>query len=176
MQPTLRTRRLTLRPRTLADTEDCLRMDLEPDVTRYISGPWSDTVAHRAFIEMRTRGPYASGLGYWTLALDDQPATFIGWVLLIPLDAVGPEIEIGWRLRPAFWGSGFATEAASAVLRHGFEDVGLDEVVADIDAANVASVRVAEKIGLRHRETRADADGSLFIYALTRAEAEAQRA
>ncbi|MGO9421591.1 GNAT family N-acetyltransferase [Roseiarcus sp.] len=172
MQATLNTRRLVLRPRELADTDACLRMDLEPEVTRYVSGPWSDPVAHRAFIEQRTRGPYLRGLGYWTLRLGDRTAEFIGWVLLIPLDAIGPEIEIGWRLRPAFWGRGYATEAANSVLRHGFADLGLDELVADIDPANIASIGVAERIGLRHREAKAVKDRTLVRYALTRTEAE----
>jgi RimJ/RimL family protein N-acetyltransferase len=149
MQPTLTTERLVLRPRSLADTDACLAMDQEPEVTRYVSGPWSDPDAHRAFVEQRTLGPYPDGLGYWTLAPIERPGEFIGWVLLIPLDAVGPEIEIGWRLRPALWGHGYATEAASVVLRHGCDRVGLDEVVAEIDAANIASIRVAERIGLR---------------------------
>jgi len=96
MQPTLRTQRLLLRPRSLADTDACVQMDQEPEVTRYVSGPWSDPVAHRAFVEQRTRGPYPDGLGYWSLAARDQPTEFVGWVLLIPVDAIGPETEIGW--------------------------------------------------------------------------------
>jgi len=172
MQSMLTTRRLVLRPRQLADSEACLRMDLEPEVTRYVSGPWSDPVAHRAFVEQRTRGPYPSGLGYWTLRLGDGTSEFIGWALLIPLDAKGPEIEIGWRLRPAFWGCGYATEAASAVLRHGFDDLGLDGVMADISVANTASIGVAERIGLRLRGSKAAADRTLVRYALTRTEAE----
>ena len=144
-------------------------MDKEPEVTRYVSGPWSDPVAHRAFIEQRTRGPYPSGLGYWTLGV--RASEFVGWVLLIPVDAKGPEIEIGWRLRPAFWRCGYATEAASAILRHGFMHLGLHEVVADIDAANAASIGVAERIGLLRRGLKATADRDLVRYALTRAEA-----
>jgi RimJ/RimL family protein N-acetyltransferase len=170
MQPTLRTHRLLLRPRSLADTDACLRMDQEPEVTRYVSGPWSDPVAHRAFVEQRTRGPYPDGLRYWTLAPSDRPTEFVGWVLLIPLDAIGPEIEVGWRLRPAFWGLGYATEAASAVLRHGFDRMGLEEVLAEIDAANIASVRVAERIGLRRRASRTSEGREWVRYTLTRHE------
>ena len=92
-------------------------------------------------------------------------------MLLIPLDTKGPEIEIGWRLRPAFWGCGYATEAASAVLRHGFDDLGLDGVMADISVANTASIGVAERIGLHRRGSKATADRDLVRYALTRAEA-----
>ena len=75
-------------------------------------------------------------------------------MLLIPLDAVGPEIEIGWRLRPTVWGLGYASEAAGAVLRYGFETVDLDEIVAEIDPANLASIRLAERIGMRRDKTR----------------------
>jgi RimJ/RimL family protein N-acetyltransferase len=99
MQPTFETARLLIRPRTLADTDDCLAMDREPEVTRFVVGPWSDAAAHRAFIEARTRGPYPPGLGYWTVHRRDDGGSFLGWVLLIPLDGAGPDIEIGWRLR-----------------------------------------------------------------------------
>jgi RimJ/RimL family protein N-acetyltransferase len=147
--PIFETSRLLLRPRVTADTDACLAMDREPGVTRFVDGPWSDAAAHRAFIEARTRGPYPAGLGYWTILQRGGDASFLGWVLLIPLDAQGPEIEIGWRLRRAAWRQGIATEAAAAVLRYGLETLRLREVVADIDPANTASKRVAEKIGLR---------------------------
>jgi RimJ/RimL family protein N-acetyltransferase len=146
--PRFTTERLLLRQRALADTAACFAMDREPEVTRFIDGPWSDPVAHRAFIETRTRGPYAEGLGYWTI-LRRADETFLGWVLLIPRDAEGPEIEIGWRLNRAAWGHGYATEAARPVLDHGLATLGLAEIVADIDMENRASIRVAEKLGMR---------------------------
>ncbi len=148
---TFETERLLLRSRTLADTNDCVLMDREPEVTRYVSGPWSNASAHREFIENRTSGLWLPGMGYWTIVLRQDPAIFVGWVLLIPVDAVGPEIEIGWRLRQRFWGQGLATEAARPVLTHAFEVLKLAEVVAEIDPDNLGSLRVAEKIGLKQR-------------------------
>lgn len=149
MQPSFETSRFRLRPRTIADTDACLAMDREPGVTRFVRGPWDDLLAHRAFIDARTRGPYPPGQGYWSITPLDAPERFLGWVLLIPADAVGPEIEIGWRLRPETWGQGVATEAALPLLRHAFETLDLEQVIADIDAPNRASSRVAEKIGMR---------------------------
>jgi len=164
--PALATERLLLRERSLADTDACLAMDRDPEVTRFVDGPWSDPAAHQAFVETRTRGPYADGLGYWTI-LERPEQRFIGWVLLIPRDAEGPKIEIGWRLRRAAWGHGYATEAAKDVLRHGFTTLGLEEIVADIDPANAASRRVAEKIGLRPLGMRQGRTRPEMRYALT---------
>jgi len=144
--PVFQTRRLTLRPRTAADTDDCQAMDRDPEVRRFVTVPWDDPPRHRRFIEDRTNGPYPPGLGYWTILAD---GVFAGWILLIPLDTIGPEIEIGWRLLRAVWGRGFATEAARPVLRHGLRTLGLPLVMAEIDPANSASQRVAEKIGMR---------------------------
>jgi RimJ/RimL family protein N-acetyltransferase len=124
-------------------------MDREPQVTRFVSGPWEDAAAHQRFIVERTMGPYPAGQGYWTITPRDNPEAFLGWVLLIPLDAVGPEVEIGWRLRPLAWGRGIATEAARPILDHGLGAAGLARVVADIDPENIASISVAEKVGLR---------------------------
>ncbi len=150
-QPVFTTSRLLLRPRSLADTDACLAMDRDPAVTRFVSGPWSNPVAHRAFIQARTIGAYPPGLGYWTVCRRSAADQFLGWVLLIPADGTRPTIEIGWRLRQAEWRQGFATEAAEPVLRHAFATLRLPEVVAEIDPSNTASHRVAEKLGLRYR-------------------------
>ncbi len=143
--PTFTTPRLTIRPRNFADLEACLAMDRDPLVTQFISGPWTDPVAHRAFIAERMRHRYPDGMGYWSIVAAEG---FVGWILLTPLDLHGPEIEIGWRLVRAAWGRGYATEAARPVLDHAFRTLGLPYVVADIDPANTASIGVARKLGL----------------------------
>ncbi|TIX89816.1 GNAT family N-acetyltransferase [Rhizobium sp. P44RR-XXIV] len=148
MLPTFETDRLVLRPRTIKDIEDCLAMDRDPDVTRFIPGPWNDPRAHRLFLTSRMEAKFGDGLGYWSIFAKDNPAQFLGWILLIPADAVGPEIEIGWRLNRFSWGKGYATEAARPVLAHAFATLGLDRVIADIAPGNIASMRVAEKLGL----------------------------
>jgi RimJ/RimL family protein N-acetyltransferase len=169
-QPRFDTRRLLIRPRTPADTEACLAMDSDPEVTRFVSGPWGDPAMHRAFIEARTRGPYAPGLGYWAICRRSGGAPFIGWVLLIPAGGAGPRFEIGWRLRRDAWGRGYATEAAGPVLWHAFTGLGLPEVVAEIDPDNAASLRVAEKLGMRRRGTVTDQGRPALRYALRREE------
>lgn len=90
-------------------------------------------------------------MGYWTIRFRADPTEYLGWVHLIPTDASGPEIEIGWRLPRKAWGSGVATEAARPVLQHAFSTLELPEVMAEIDARNFGLMRVAEKLGLIRR-------------------------
>ena len=147
--PALDTPRLLIRGRTLAELESCLAMDRDPEVTRFVKGPWADPVEHRRFVEFRIERAYPPGLGYWSIWERSAPDVFAGWVMLIPDHGVGPEVEIGWRLMRTAWGRGIASEAATALVRHAFETVRLARVIADIDARNRASRRVAEKIGMR---------------------------
>jgi RimJ/RimL family protein N-acetyltransferase len=146
--PTFVTDRLIVRPRDMADLNRCLAMDRDPAVVRFINGPWSDPVQHHAFVEARIRAKYPEGLGYWSV-LGKPDNNFIGWILLIPYELGEAEVEIGWRFVRTAWGQGYATEAALPILHYAFKNVRLDEVIADIDPANLGSVRVAEKLGLR---------------------------
>jgi RimJ/RimL family protein N-acetyltransferase len=77
MRPVFTTPRLVLRPRTLADAEAIMAMDRDPEVTRFIPGPWNDPDAHRAFTERRTLGPYPDGMGYWSVFERDRPDDFL---------------------------------------------------------------------------------------------------
>jgi RimJ/RimL family protein N-acetyltransferase len=152
--PTFHTARLIVRPRTLEDLEACLAMDRDPNVTRFIPGPWADPDKHEAFVRGRIDADFGQGLGYWSVFPREHPDRFLGWVLLIPHDEAGPEIEIGWRFIREAWGKGLATEATRPVLKHAIETLGLDRVVADIDPDNSGSIRVALKIGMMDEGSR----------------------
>ena len=173
--PVLETARLRLRPRTLADTEDCVRLDREPGTLRWVDWPlatggWDDAAAHRALIRARTLHPYPPGMGYWVVARREHPAEFLGWVLLIPEDTTGPEVEIGWRLLRAARGRGYATEAAAALLRHGFGTLGLARVVAEMHRANGPSNALARKLGFRERDDPARTNAGHVLWVLDRAD------
>jgi|SRR5665213_16736 len=80
---------------------------------------------------------------------------FIGFVGIVALSfaipgVAQPSVEIGWRLAHKFWGKGYATEGARAVVRYAFETVKLKEIVAITVPTNVRSRRVMEKIGMKH--------------------------
>jgi RimJ/RimL family protein N-acetyltransferase len=102
--------------------------------------------------EVRTR-IRETGLGFFALALKDtdEPIGFLGLARtdLAPFLPDGT-VEIGWRLAVRFWRQGFVTEAAKAMLQHGFEKHGLAEIVSFAVENNARSTAVMKRIGLRH--------------------------
>ncbi|MBO4210903.1 GNAT family N-acetyltransferase [Micromonospora echinofusca] len=161
MREYLRTDRLVLRRFTGADLEDLVALDGDPEVMRYLTGGRS-TPRQRMRDEVL---PYLLGyydrgddFGYW--AAVDRRGGFLGWFHLRPHPGGGPAgapdrhgIELGYRLRRAVWGNGYATEGCRALLRKGFTELGVDRVYAETMAVNVASRRVMEKAGLRYVRT-----------------------
>ena len=74
--------------------------------------------------------------------------------------------EIGWRFAPEYWGQGLATEAANAILQHGFETLRFDRVMATVQAANSASIRVIEKLGMKLEDCFDRAGREVRLYAI----------
>lgn len=163
-------------------------LDADPAVLRYILGRARTASEVAAFW-----GPICAdreadrvGLGWW-VGFDQSlvaggagdAASFLGWWDLSPAVPVADRptwAEAGWRLRRSVWRRGLASEGASAVFRHGFEQVGLDVVWAETMAVNVASRGVMERLGMRHTSTVArewdhplpGAEAGEVIYEITR--------
>jgi RimJ/RimL family protein N-acetyltransferase len=104
------------------------------------------------YLDLYERYP---GLGYFA-AVEKSTGTFLGWFLFRPprADDTPPgEIELGYRLRQAAWGRGFATEGSLALVAKGFTEMGVQRVIATTTAVNSGSRRVMEKVGLRYVRT-----------------------
>ena len=79
-----------------------------------------------------------------------------------------PDFELGWTLGRAFWGKGYATEGAQRCLRFAFEEMHRDHLISLIDPANVASIKVAERIGETLQGEVTISDHRLLIYGIRR--------
>jgi len=143
----LQTLRLRLRPRTLADLDANLAMDLDPRVHRYIFAKAPDPGPWRARLAAQIASGWPRAGGIWVVERQSEPG-FLGWCGLFPLGHCGL-IEIGYRYLPAAWGQGIASEVGRAVLEHGFRALALDPIVAVTHPDNRASQRVLQKVGLR---------------------------
>jgi RimJ/RimL family protein N-acetyltransferase len=143
----LRTERLLLRPATPDDVEPMLAVLSDPEVVRYLSGTTSTREEVEGRIQRKMAHQAEHGFSTWTVEVT-QTGEVIGDTGLQLLEQTGPEVEIGWRIARRHWGRGYATEAALAALVFGFEEIGLERIVAVAHPENVASIRVMEKIGL----------------------------
>lgn len=147
--PRLTTARLLLREWRDADREPFAEMNADPRVVTFLSGP-RDRVASDAFVDRIVARWASDGHGLWAVERREDGA-FLGFVGLAAPSfeaSFTPCVEVGWRLTPAAWGQGFATEGARAALRFGFEDVGLEEIVSFTVPDNVRSRAVMERLGM----------------------------
>ena len=154
----LRTTRLLLRRWRASDEAQMACINREPEVGRYLNRPVDDD-AVAAFHEVMLGHWQTHGFGPWALESIEagQEGRFIGFAGLahVPpfLAAAGPAPELGWRLDPAVWGRGLATEAALAARDDAFDRLALPEIVSVIHPQNHRSARVATKLGMsRQRE------------------------
>jgi RimJ/RimL family protein N-acetyltransferase len=168
--PTFRTSRLIVRPRSLDDIPMLLDLHQDAEVMHFLGGPVKDPAAHTRELRDRITRNWGEGLGTWSVVPTEEPARYLGWVLLVPIEGKGPHVEIGWRFARSAWGHGFAAEAAARILRHGFETVGLAEIIAVIDPNNCRSQRVADRIGLTRAGERIAYGRTLANYQLSRDE------
>jgi RimJ/RimL family protein N-acetyltransferase len=143
------TERLNLRQWRAADRAPFAAMNADPAVMRYFAG-LIPTAASNASIDGWQQAFAAQGWSIWALERRDT-GEFIGFAgLSVPRRtfSFSPCVEIGWRLAPAFWGQGFASEAARAALQVGFEQIGLDEIVSFTSLLNLPSQAVMQRIGM----------------------------
>jgi RimJ/RimL family protein N-acetyltransferase len=145
------TARLRLRRWTDGDRAPFAALNADPRVMAHfpsvLSREESDTGAGRIEEHFGRHG-----FGLWAVGIP-KVTPFAGFIgLSIPAFEAHftPCVEIGWRLAAEYWGRGYATEGAGAVLGLGFDVLRLDEIVSFTVPANQASRRVMEKIGLVH--------------------------
>jgi ribosomal-protein-alanine N-acetyltransferase len=121
----------------------------ESSVWRYMGvGPTTTLEESRERLERMLGYQRDNGYTFWAVTLGDT-GELIGDTGLIPLEGVGPEVEIGWRYASAHWGKGYATEAATACRDLGFSRFGLERIYVDVHPQNERSQNVARKLGAR---------------------------
>lgn len=115
--------------------------------------PWSLERTQQFLLRAQEMSRTA-GFCQWCVTLRSGSGS-IGFCGLVPAPGGA---EIGWRLSRRFWGQGLATEAAQAVIAYGFEVLGLKQILCTVQAANVGSLRVVEKLGM-HLDSTFERDG-----------------
>lgn len=150
MKP-LETARLLIRNWEDRDRDLFHRINSDERVMRFF--PFRRTRAEAdAFLDRIRADNAARGYGFAALELKETGAT-IGFAGLYTDTVVparpGGAVEIGWRLAPEFWGKGYVTEAGGELLRFGFEELALDEIVSFAVKDNAPSIAVMRRLGMR---------------------------
>jgi RimJ/RimL family protein N-acetyltransferase len=139
------TERLFIRQWVPDDWKRFRPLGTDPRVLEFLNTePWSDERIRR-FIDKGIEVAKTRGWILWPVIHRDD-AVLIGFCGFS--DEFPPDVEIGWRFLPEYWGKGLATEAARAVMRYGFDTFGFGRLVCVPQAANRRSIRVAEKLGM----------------------------
>ena len=158
----LTTPRLRLRAFRREDLPLYAAMNRDPEVMRFLGGPLSEDQSN-AIAEHAQRYYAREGLGL--LAVERlADGAFLGMCGLHRLQSYPDDVEVAWRFAAAHWGQGYATEAATAWLTHGFGTVGLQRIISMTDPPNLRSMAVMHRLGMLfdHR-AEVEEDGERFL-------------
>ena len=166
------TERLVLRPFAAGDLDDLHALTGDPDVVRYLYWPVHTPEETRAALEKRMTQDALTEEGQWLVLAIELEGRVIGQVVLKWSSVLSRQGELGFVLHPAYQGKGYAREASQAMLRLGFEGLGLHRVIGACDTRNVPSWQLLSRLGMR-REAHFVEDelfkgefGDQYIYAM----------
>lgn len=161
----LTTERLLLRPFTLEDAAVFFDLCSDYEVMRFIGdGSLPSFDAVQKSIERWVK--HYDDYGYSLFALLNNE-NLMGFCGLITQEIKGTKkVELGYRLGRKFWGNGYATEAAICIRDYAFNDCNLSEIISIIQPANIASRKIANKIGMNFSENIIFNNQPVCIYCL----------
>ena len=162
----LETDRLIFRQLTLDDLDELYSLYGNPNVKRYV---YEDAMTYEEtsdelkwMIDVYTSQP---GFGLWGTILRETNE-FIGRCGLLQWTIEErPEVELTYMLAEKYWGRGLGTEAARALMKYGFEVLKLPRLICCIDRENLASIRVAETLGMTFEKEVDTGEGPELLFA-----------
>jgi RimJ/RimL family protein N-acetyltransferase len=165
--------RVLLRPFRPEDVDAVLTYASDPEVTRHLEwDAYDDRATAEAFIRSTRSGSATWFARAIVLRESDRVIGGVDLRIVAPRDR---RAEIGYGLARAYWGHGYATEAAGLILRFGFETLGLVRIEALCSVENVRSARTLERLGMRREGLLAmyrfkkGTQRDHYLYAMTRA-------
>lgn len=170
MIASLETDRLIMRPFEMEDADELFLLDSNPEVMKYLGKKLHSKVEESKSIIQMIQKQYSDlGIGRYAV-IEKESSRLIGWsgLKLVEETTNGYNsfYDLGYRYLPEFWGKGYATEAAKAWLTHGFNDMGIDVIYANIFHLNKASDAVLRKVGFVKTDEFYEDDGLCWWYEL----------
>ncbi len=146
----LETKRLILKPISLANLDEIYALRSDPEVMKWVGDGNVQTKDQvEAFIKLGPAYFDQYGMDFFSV-FEKSTGDFVGQAGLFHLgfDLNQPEVELAYRLHKKYWGLGYATELAIALVEYGFQKLSLPKIIALHHPDNLASKRVIEKTGM----------------------------
>lgn len=147
------TERLVLRPYEEDDLQQLHAVLYSDEAAMALLGGPRDLAGTRAALERTIHQQETGGYSFWPV-IERESGLMCGEAGLFPLAPDGPDVALGYAFGSAYWGRGYATEAAGAVIAEAFGALGMDRLVAITREANHGSRRVLAKLGFREHGLR----------------------
>lgn len=163
--PEVQTSRLLLRGFRADDLDACAAMDADPEVMRYMGGVVDRDQSWRS-MSVHVGHWVLNGFGTWAVERKAD-GVLIGRIGLWRPEG-WPGVEVGWKLARDAWGKGYATEAATASMEWGWEALDISTLISLIHPQNDASMRVAERLGMRRAGHHAINGQRAVVFAVER--------
>ncbi len=140
----LETRRLVIRSFAAGDVTDYAALVADPEVMKYIGDGFAvDELQARAYVEKCIENEQTLGFARYALELRSANE-FIG---ICGYALIDEYVDFGYRIARKYWGNGYVSEAAQAIIKYGFERLGFESIVAIAYSENKGSIRVIKKLG-----------------------------
>lgn len=165
----LETERLFHRKFTLDDLDKLIELRSDSEVNKYLGGARMqnpEAIATRLQFYIDCYDKFGFGV---TAMIWKETGEMIGWGGLMPLENTG-EIEVGYGMIKEFWGKGIGLETALGWLDYGFNQAGLERIVAVAQPENTGSWRIMEKCGMRYEKTETHYGIECLFYAISKEE------
>jgi len=174
MTTILETKRLLLRHLVMEDLDELFALYSDPEIRTYFPEGVLTLEETKEELEWHMNGhPRHPELGLWA-TIHKETGKFIGRCGLLPWTIDDHlEVEIAYLIDKAYWRQGFGAEAAKGILQYGFEELNLSRLICLIDPDNIASQKVAEKVGMALEKKVDGIDGDNYptlIYSINKAE------
>jgi ribosomal-protein-alanine N-acetyltransferase len=161
----LDTERLRLRRLLAADLQALHALYRDPEMRRWIPEGTPTLEETRIELEHFMHGhPQHPGLGLWA-TIEKSSGAFLGRCGLLPWTIAGKtEVELAFMIDKSRWGEGFATEAGRGIAAYARDRLGLVQLICLVMPGNLASAKVAQKVGMRFEREDRDEWGAFHIY------------
>lgn len=164
---TLETPRLLLRHFTLADADAFYQFNKSPEVVKYTGNAPTTSVEEAQDIIKNIVLPQYERYKLGRFAVIEKTSGRLFGFCGVRYMEEEEAFDLGYRFAQDMWGKGYATEASEEVLRNAFEDLKLDSVIGRAHKANIASIRVLEKLGMSYKRDCRCEDADAVLYELS---------